>query len=60
MSNETKRNAQDTSADDREYEQTGLYPPGEKPFRLLGLIGSLLGVIVFIAVAAYTLDRILI
>lgn len=46
--------------DDREYEQTGLYPPGEKPFRIVGLLGSLLGVIVFIAVAAIVLDRLLI
>tara|TARA_R110001592_G_C13008810_1_gene736561 strand:+ start:891 stop:1097 length:207 start_codon:yes stop_codon:yes gene_type:complete len=46
--------------DDREYEQSGLYPPGEKPFRIVGLLGSLLGVIVFIAVAAVVLDRILI
>lgn len=46
--------------DDREYEQSGLYPAGEKPFRIVGLLGSLLGVIVFIAVAAVVLDRILI
>jgi|GEM_PF-465831 len=49
-----------TEDDDREYEQTGLYPPGEKPFRIVGLLGSLIGVIVFIAIAAVFLDRILI
>lgn len=43
--------------DDREYEQTGLYPPGQRPFRLFGLIGFLLGVIVFIAATAFILDR---
>lgn len=45
--------------DDREYEQSGLYPPGQKPFRLFGLLGFLVGVIAFIAIAAYALDRIL-
>lgn len=45
---------------DREYEQSGLYPPGEKPFRVVGLLGSLVGVIVLIAIAAVFLDRILI
>jgi hypothetical protein len=49
-----------TEDDDREYEQSGLYPQGEKPFRLVRLLGSLLGVIVVIAVAAVILDRILI
>ena len=49
-----------TEDDDREYEQSGLYPPGEKPFRIVRLLGSLLGVIVFIAIAAVVLDRILI
>ena len=49
-----------TEDDDREYEQSGLYPPGEKPFRIVGLLGSLLGVIIFIAIAAVILDRILI
>lgn len=46
--------------DDREYEQSGLYPPGEKPFRIVRLLGSLIGVIVVIAIAAVILDRILI
>jgi len=46
--------------DEREYEESGLYPPGEKPFRLFRLLGSLLGVVVFIAIAAVVLDRILI
>ena len=49
-----------TEIDDREFEQSGLYPPGEKPFRIVGLLGSLIGVIVFIAIAAVVLDRILI
>ena len=49
-----------TKDDDREYEQSGLYPPGEKPFRIIGLLGSLVGVIVFIAIAAVILDRLLI
>ncbi len=45
--------------DSREYDQTGLNPPGEKGFRLWALLGFLAGVIVFIAIAAYALDRIL-
>ena len=49
-----------TEQEEREYEQSGLYPPGEKPFRVIGLLGTLLGVIVFIAVAAVVLDRLLI
>lgn len=49
-----------TEDDDREYEQSGLYPPGEKPFRIVGLIATLLGVIIAIAIAAVLLDRMLI
>tara|TARA_R100001377_G_scaffold78806_1_gene56707 strand:- start:2191 stop:2397 length:207 start_codon:yes stop_codon:yes gene_type:complete len=56
----TKPPSNATEDDDREYEQSGLYPPGEKPFRIVRLLGSLLGVIVFIAIAAVVLDRILI
>lgn len=46
--------------DTREFEQSGLYPPGEKPFRIVRLLSSLLGVIIVIAIAAVVLDRILI
>lgn len=46
--------------EDREYEKSGLYPNGEKPFRLFALLGFLAGVIVFIAVSAAVLDRLLI
>lgn len=45
---------------ERRYEQSGLYPPGEKPFRILALMGWLAGVIVFIALSAIVLDRLLI
>lgn len=45
---------------ERQYEQTGLYPPGEKPFRVLALMGWLAGVVIFIAVSAVVLDRLLI
>lgn len=58
MSNENK--TPDTSTEEREYEKSGLYPKGEKPFRLFGLLGFLAGVIVFIAVSAAVLDRLLI
>lgn len=44
---------------ERQYEKTGLYPEGDKPFRLYALLGWLLGIIVFIAAAAAALDRIL-
>lgn len=46
--------------ENREYEKSGLYPNGEKPFRLFALLGFLAGVIVFIAVSAAVLDRLLI
>lgn len=49
-----------TEAGERKYEQSGLYPPGEKPFRLIRLIGSLLGVILFLVITALLLDSILI
>ncbi len=52
--------APQTGADEREYEQSGLYPSTGKSFRIVALLGSLVGVIVFIAIAAYALDRILI
>lgn len=45
---------------ERQYEQSGLYPPGEKQFRILALLGCLAGVIVFIAISAIVLDRLLI
>lgn len=44
---------------ERQYEKTGLYPEGGKPFRLYALLGWLFGIIVFIAASAITLDRIL-
>lgn len=49
-----------TSSEEREYEKSGLYPKGEKPFRIIALLGVLAGVIVFIAVSAAVLDRLLI
>ncbi|MDP1930378.1 MAG: hypothetical protein Q8L60_02860 [Gammaproteobacteria bacterium] len=63
MTNESK--TPDTSVDascdeDREYEKSGLYPKDGKPFRLFALLGFLAGVIVFIAVSAVVLDRLLI
>jgi len=45
---------------ERQYEQSGLYPPGEKPFRVLALMGWLASIIIFIAVSAIVLDRLLI
>jgi len=45
---------------ERQYEKSGLYPPGEKPFRVLALMGVLAGVIIFVAVSALVLDRLLI
>lgn len=48
-----------TDQPEREYEKTGLYPEGEKPFRLYALLGWLFGIIVFIAASAAVLDRIL-
>jgi hypothetical protein len=55
-------NPHDTSTPEteRRYEQSGLYPPGEKPFRVLALMGWLAGIIIFIAVSAVVLDRLLI
>ncbi len=52
--------SQDNVPQERQYEQTGLYPPGEKPFRVLALMGWLAGVVVFIAISAVVLDRLLI
>lgn len=49
-----------TKGNKREYEQSGLYPPGQKPFRIIALVLSLLVVIVLIAAASYLLDRVLI
>jgi hypothetical protein len=51
--------SQDNAPQERQYEQTGLYPPGEKPFRVLALMGWLAGVVVFIAISAVVLDRLL-
>ncbi len=52
--------SQDNAPQERQYAQTGLYPPGEKPFRVLALMGWLAGVVVFIAISAVVLDRLLI
>ncbi len=52
--------SRDYAPQERQYEQTGLYPPGEKPFRVLALMGWLAGVVVFIAISAVVLDRLLI
>lgn len=60
MNHASKRPPKEALAEDREYEATGLNPPGEKAFHLYGLLGSLLAVIVFIALAAVILDRLLI
>ncbi len=49
-----------SNTQEREYEQSGLYPSNGKSFRIVALLGSLVGVIVFLAIAAYALDRILI
>jgi len=40
----------------REYEQSGLYPENDKPFRVFALLGWLAGIVVFMAVAAAVLD----
>ncbi|MEX1196779.1 MAG: hypothetical protein WEB57_02810 [Pseudohongiellaceae bacterium] len=40
----------------REYEQSGLYPKQGKSFRILGLLGVLLLVILFMAGAAAIVD----
>lgn len=40
----------------REYEQSGLYPENDKPFRIFALLGWLAGIVVFMAVAAAVLD----
>lgn len=44
----------------REYEQSGLYPKNGKSFRLLALGMFLLGVVGFLALSAYVLNRVLI
>jgi hypothetical protein len=46
--------------EDRQYEQSGLYPEGQKPFRVIALLGVLAGIIVFIAISAIVLDRLLV
>jgi len=48
------------SSDEREYEQSGLYPSEGKSFRIVALLGSLFVVVVLIAVSAFVLDRVLI
>ena len=44
---------------EREYEQSGLYPENDKPFRIWALLGWLGVVVVFIAGTAALLDTIL-
>ncbi len=44
------------SAEEREYEKSGLYPENEKPFRVLALLGWLGGIVVCLAGAAAILD----
>jgi hypothetical protein len=41
---------------EREYEQSGLYPQNEKPFRVWALLGWLGAVVVTLAAAAALLD----
>jgi len=68
MSKETEQTAHETApitdhsdnSDEREYEQSGLYPAEGKSFRIVALLGSLFVVVVLIAVSAYVLDRVLI
>jgi hypothetical protein len=43
----------------REYEQSGMYPENDKPFRIFALLGWLAGIVVFMLVAAAVLDLIL-
>ncbi len=59
MSNQNKPSVQ-SDTPEREYEQSGLYPKEGKPFRVIALLSSLIGVVVLLAVAAIILDRILI
>lgn len=40
----------------REYEKSGLYPKNDKPFRIIALLGVIVGVVVVLAVAAAILD----
>ena len=40
----------------REYEQSGLYPENDKPFRIFALLGVIVGVVVALAIAAAVLD----
>lgn len=44
----------------REYEKSGLYPENGKSFRILALLGWIGVVVVFLAIAAGTLDYLLI
>lgn len=53
-------NEAQTETQEREYEKSGLYPKEGKAFHLWGLLGALVGIIVFIAISAIVLDRILI
>ena len=49
----------DSTTDDkpkRQYEQSGLYPENDKPFRVFALLGWLAGIVVLMAIAAAVLD----
>lgn len=59
MNNQDKPSAP-IEVPEREYEQSGLYPKEGKAFRIVALISSLVGVIVFLILASLVLDRILI
>lgn len=41
---------------EREYEKSGLYPENDKPFRIIALLGCIVGVVVLLAIAAAVLD----
>ena len=46
------------NASEREYERSGMYPERGKPYRLWGLLGFLLLVVVFMAGASAVLNYI--
>jgi hypothetical protein len=50
----------DSQKPEREYEQSGLYPEHEKPFRVWALLGWLAGIVAVLAGAAALLDIMLI
>lgn len=46
----------DSQKPEREYEQSGLYPENDKPFRVWALLGWLAVVVVALAAVAAALD----